>query len=152
MLGAFAQYFSNSLAKHTSKGLKERVMNGFPNGDIPFGYRRHDKDNSAEKEGYIYIVPDEAEAVTKIFRFYSSGEGTLSELAAWLNGQGFCTRNKHHLKDGSGQIVTGPRPFSLYSVRGLLHNPFYTGKVKYKGHLYKGNHEAIIDEGLFNAV
>ncbi len=77
------QYFSDSLAKHTTKGMKERVMNGLPNGDIPFGYRRHDKDNPTEKEGHIYIVPDEAEVVKKIFQLYSSGEWTLSELAAW---------------------------------------------------------------------
>lgn len=74
MLGAFAQYFSDSLAKHTSKGMKERVLNGLPNGDIPFGYRRYDKDNPAEKEGHIYLVPKEAEAVKKIFQLYSSGE------------------------------------------------------------------------------
>jgi site-specific DNA recombinase len=152
MLGAFAQYFSDSLAKHTSKGMKERVMNGFPNGDIPFGYRRHDKNNPNEKEGYIYIVPDEAEAVRKIFQFYAAGDRSCSSLATLLNEQGFRTRNKHELKDGSGQTVTGPRPFSLYSVRWLLHNPFYTGKVKYKGNLYQGTHEAIIDEGLFNSV
>ena len=152
MLGAFAQYFSDSLAKHTSKGMKERVMNGFPNGDIPFGYRRHDKDNAAEQEGHVYIAPEEAEAVKKIFQYYAGGGWSLSRLAAWFNEHGFRTKNKHQLKDGNGQTVTGPRPFSLYSVRWLLHNPFFTGKVKYKGHLYKGTHEAIIDEGLFNSV
>ncbi len=152
MLGAFAQYFSDSLAKHTTKGMKERVINGLPNGDITFGYRRHDKENPAEKEGHIYIVPTEAEAVKKIFQLYSSGEWTLSGLAAWLNGQGFRTRNKHQLKDGNGENAFGPRPFNLYSVRWLPHNPFFIGKVKYKGHLYNGAHEAIIDEGLFNSV
>jgi DNA invertase Pin-like site-specific DNA recombinase len=30
MLGAFAQYFSDSLAKHTTKGMKERAINGLP--------------------------------------------------------------------------------------------------------------------------
>jgi site-specific DNA recombinase len=75
MLGAFAQYFSDSLAKHTTKGMKERALNGLPNGDIPFGYRRANKDDSIEKEGHIYIVPDEAEAVKKIFQFYSTGDG-----------------------------------------------------------------------------
>jgi len=152
MLGAFAQYFSDSLAKHTSKGLKERAMSGFPNGDIPFGYRRYAKDNPAEQEDHIYIVPEEAEVVRKIFQYYAGGGWSLSRLAAWLNEQGFRTRNKHQLKDGSGRTVTGPRPFSLYSVRWLLHNPFFTGQVKYKGRLYKGAHEAIIDEGLFNSV
>lgn len=152
MLGAFAQYFSDSLAKHTSKGMKERVMNGLPNGDIPFGYRRYNKDNPVETKGYIYIVPDEAEAIKKIFQFYSTGDRSLSELATWLNEHGFRTRNKHKLKDSIDQIVTGPRPFTLYSARWLLHNPFFMGKVSYHGQLFDGQHEPIVNEQLFNQV
>ena len=74
------------------------------------------------------------------------------KLAAWLNEQGFKTRNKQALRDGHGSVVTGPRPFSLYSIRWILHNPFFTGKVLYKGQLYPGVHQAIIDEDLFNRV
>lgn len=152
MIGAFAQYFSDSLSKHTSKGLKERAINGLPNGDIPFGYRRVDKDNPRKKEGYIYIVPDEADAVKKIFQLYSSGEWTLSKLANWLNEQGFRTRNKRKITDSNGENTSGPRLFSIYSVRWLLHNPFFTGKVRYHGQLYPGQHEPIIDEQLFTLV
>lgn len=36
----FAAYFSDMLAKHTSKGKGERVAQGLYNGDVPFGYRR----------------------------------------------------------------------------------------------------------------
>jgi len=41
-VGAFAQYFSDSLAKHTRKGLKERAIKGFHLGGIPFGYVKCD--------------------------------------------------------------------------------------------------------------
>src|SRR5713226_10611951 len=37
ILAAFAAYFSDMLAKHTSKGKSERVAQGLYNGDIPFG-------------------------------------------------------------------------------------------------------------------
>lgn len=149
MLGAFAQYFSDSLAKHTSKGMKERVMNGLANGDIPFGYRRYDKNNPAEK-GHVYVVPQEAEVIQKLFQHYTGGGWSLSQMAAWLNKQGFHTRNKRQLIDGSGQTVNGPRPFSLYSIRWLLHNPFYTGQVSYHGRLYPGVHDAIISQEIFD--
>jgi len=152
MLGAFAQYFSDSLAKHTSKGMKERVMNGLPNGDIPFGYRRHNKDDPAEKEGHVYLVPEEAEALIKVFHYYAGGNWSLAHLATWLNEQGFRTRNKHKLTGGTDKLITGPQPFSLYSVRWLLHNPFFTGKVSYHGQIYDGQHKPIIDEALFNQV
>jgi site-specific DNA recombinase len=39
ILAAFAAYFSDMLAKHTSKGKSERVAQGLYNGDVPFGYR-----------------------------------------------------------------------------------------------------------------
>src|SRR6266480_5512609 len=39
ILAAFAAYFSDMLAKHTSKGKGERAAQGLHNGDIPFGYR-----------------------------------------------------------------------------------------------------------------
>jgi len=152
MLGAFAQYFSDSLAKHTSKGMKERVMNGLPNGDVPFGYRRNIKDKIGEQDGHLYIVPEEAEAVKIIFQHYAGGGWSLSKLAAWLNEGKFHTRNKGQLTDGNGKTVTGPQPFSLYSVRWLLHNPFYTGQVRYHGTLYPGTHEAIISQEIFDRV
>jgi len=130
MLGAFAQYFSDSLAKHTSKGMKERVMNGFQNGDVPFGYQRCNDDCPSDHKGKVHIVPVEAEAVKKIFHYYAAGGWSLSKLAAWLNEQEFRTRNKRELKSGDGKSVVGPRPFTLYSVRWLLHNPFFTGQVR----------------------
>jgi len=97
-------------------------------------------------------VPAEAEAVRKTFQCYAAGGWSLSKLVAWLNEQEFRTRNKRELKCGDGKSVTGHRPFTLYSVRWLLHNPFFTGRVRYKDQLYKGFHEAIIDEKLFERV
>ncbi len=60
MIGApLPSNFSDSLAKHTSKGMKERVMQGMqglPNGDLPFGYRRYDKQAHPDKKGAVYVV------------------------------------------------------------------------------------------------
>jgi len=152
MIGAFAQYFSDSLAKHTSKGMKERAISGLQNGDVPFGYQRCNDDCPKEHKGRVHIVSAEAEAITKIFRLYANGGWSLAKLASWLNEQGFRTRNKRELKAADGKLVSGPRPFTLYSVRWLLHNPFFTGLVKYRGQFYKGAHEGIIDERLYKRV
>ena len=152
MIGAFAQYFSDSLAKHTSKGLKERAFNGLPNGDIPFGYRRGDLGKTSGERRQIYVVPEEVKAITHIFQMYASGGNSLASVASWLNEKGFRTRNKRELKNGSGNLVTGPQPFTLYSVRWLLHNSFFTGKVKYRDQLLPGKHEVIMNEELFNRV
>ncbi len=43
-------------------------------------------------------------------------------------------------------------PFTLYSVRWLLRNPFYVGKVRYRGNYYPGMHEAILSQEIFDRV
>ncbi len=152
MLGAFAQYFSDCLAKHTSKGMKERAMSGFQNGDVPFGYERCSEECGDGHKGRIHVVAAEAEAIRQVFQFYACGDWSLSRLAGWLNEKGFRTRNKRPLDDGHGGLVAGPRPFTLFSVRGVVHNAFYTGRVKYKGEFYEGAHESVIEQSLYDVV
>ena len=152
MLGAFAQYFSDSLAKHTSKGMKERAMSGFQNGDVPFGYERCTEECGARHRGGIHVVPAEAEAIRQLFQSYACGDWSLSRLAGRMNEQGFRTRNKRALDDGRGGLVAGPRPFTLFSVRWILHNPFYTGRVRYKTQLHEGAHEGVIEQSLYDLV
>ncbi len=48
------------------------------------------------------------------------------------------------------QAVT--RLFTTASVRGILHNPFHTGKVRYKGKLMPGAHDALIGVEVFDLV
>jgi site-specific DNA recombinase len=40
-------------------------------------------------------------------------------------------------------------PSTFYQI---IKNPIYTGKIKYKGELFKANHSPLIDEELFNKV
>jgi len=130
MLGTFAQYFSDSLAKHTSKGIAERVHQGRPAGPIPFGYRKGN-------DGIPEPVSEEADAVRHAFEMRVAG--TLqSGIAAWLNRQGFRTR--------------GGRPFTNFAVRDILNNPFYAGRLKYKGNTYVGNHQGIVDISLYESI
>jgi len=152
MLGAFAQYYSDSLSKHTSKGMRERAMSGLQNGDVPFGYQKCNKDCPHDHKGRVHIIEKEAEAVKKLFYLYSGGGWSLSKLAEWLNEQGFRTKNKGQIKQPDGSCVKGPRPFTTYSIRWLLHNSFFAGKIHYSGQTYKGMHEPIIDESLYDKV
>ena len=36
------------------------------------------------------------------------------------------------------------------TVGRILANPLYLGKVRHKGEVFDGRHEAIVDEALFN--
>ncbi len=140
MLGAFAQYFSDSLSKHTSKAKRERVMQGLYNGDLPFGYRR-------SEDGIPTLIEDEAEVVQNVFARYSTGQYSYHQLATEVNSLGFKTRNKRKSTDYG---LAGPRPFSKESIKDIVNNPYYAGLVRYKGgDLMLGKHQGIVERSLW---
>ncbi|MFC2041937.1 recombinase family protein [Chloroflexota bacterium] len=160
MLGSFAEYFSGALANHVSKGLDQRAHEGKHTGGIPFGYESCWTGEKGQRKplcdpehpGGIHIHAKEGPVVTELFWRYSSGTTTLSQLAAWLNEQNFRTRNTKRLPAPDGNLTSGPRLFTTASVRGILHNPFYTGKVTHRGKLLPGLHEALISPDVFQTV
>jgi site-specific DNA recombinase len=160
MLGGFAEYFSESLAKHVIKGQTERAMQGKHIGGLPFGYDSCWKEQHGEKKricdpehpGSVHLVESEADAVQEMFKRYASGTTSLAELAGWLNDSGFRTRNTKKLADGNGNLVAGPRLFTTASIRNILHNIFYTGLVKHKGETYPGLHEPLVSTEVFEMV
>src|SRR5919106_3341353 len=159
-LGSFGEFFSDTLATHVKKGISERARQGLHLGGIPFGYQPCWEKIKGERQlkchpehpGGLHIHPEEGPAVAQLFKRYAFGTTTLSQLASWLNDQGFRTRNMHKLPDPEGNLVAAPRLFTVASVRGILHNPFYLGKVKHQEQLLPGAHEALISEGLFQTV
>jgi site-specific DNA recombinase len=98
------------------------------------------------------LLEPEANAVIEMFRQYATGTTTLAQLAAWLNDQGFRTRNTKKLPRPDGLLTSGPRLFTTASVRAILHNPFYAGLVKHKDELYQGAHEPLISKETFDLV
>jgi DNA invertase Pin-like site-specific DNA recombinase len=159
-LGSFGEFFSDMLATHVKKGISGRARQGLHLGGIPFGYQPCWEKVKGERQlrchpehpGGLHTHLEEGPAVSELFKRYSSGTTTLSQQASWLNNQGFHTRNMHKLPDPQGNLIAEPRLFTLASVRGILHNPFYTGKVKHQDQLLPGAHEALVSEGLFQTV
>jgi hypothetical protein len=87
-----------------------------------------------------------------MFKGYATGTATLAKLAAWLNDQGFRTRNTKKLPGPDGLLTSGPRLFTTASVKVILHNPFYAGLVKHNDELYQGAHEPLISQETFHLV
>ena len=160
LLGSFAQFFSNMLGTHVSKGLDERAHEGRHTGGIPFAYESCWMSQDGERRrrcpkehpGGVHLVPAEAAAVQEMFKRYSTGSATLNQLAAWLNDSGFRTRNTKKLVDADGTLSPGPKLFTTASVRGVLHNAFYTGMVRHRKQLSQGAHEPIVSQELFDLV
>ena len=105
-----------------------------------------------EHPGGIHTIEEDANAVIEMFNQYAAGTTTLSQLASWLNESGFRTKNTKKLIDGEGNLVSGPKLFTTASVRGILHNNFYTGMVKYKGETYQGSHDSLVTKETYELV
>ena len=117
MLGAFAQYYSDALAKQTSKGKRERVLQGLYDGDLPFGHDGADG-------GVPVVNLREAEVVRLVFEKYATGFFTCHQIAELVNELGFRTRDKR-IATAAG--VVGPRPFTKETIKDILGNTFYAG-------------------------
>ena len=105
-----------------------------------------------EHSGGVHLIASEVAAVREMFKRYSTGSTTLSQLAAWLNGSGLRTRNTKQLAGADGKLSPGPKLFTTASVRGILHNAFYSGLVSHRKQLRPGAHEPVVGQELFDLV
>ena len=122
----------DKLAASKKKGL-------WMGGPVPLGYQ--------VVERKLLPVPEEAERVRTIMRRYIEC-GSAPELIARLEREGVLTKIQ--------QRASGPHrggiPFRRGSLFYLLKNPTYRGMIVHHGKAYEGEHQAIVDEGLWNAV
>src|SRR5437660_3144251 len=87
ILAAFAAYFSDMLAKHTSKGKGERAAQGLYNGDVPFGYRWTGSKTPPEHD------PDDFPGLRMLGELRMQGF-TADEIADRLNAPGYRTGSR----------------------------------------------------------
>lgn len=108
-------------------------------GPVPLGYEVVDRK--------LVPVPEEAERVRTIMRRYIDSQSG-NELIAQLEAEGIRTKVQRR--------TSGPHRGGIAFRRGslfhLLKNPIYRGKIVHKGEIYEGEHEAIVDAQLWNAV
>ena len=154
MLGGFAQYFSDSLSGHTKKGMKERAQQGMFNGEPPWGYERCTIECIGLDETHTgcHIDLMRGPKVVELFERYTTGTQSQSSLTDWLNEQGFRTKGNRKRDSLGREIEGGGRKFTGSSVRDILKNPFFVGLVRYKGELFQGKHQPLIDKDLFERV
>jgi site-specific DNA recombinase len=108
-------------------------------GPVPLGYQ--------VIERKLVPVPEEAERVHRIMRHYLQ-VGTVPALIKCLRREGIVTK----VQNRTSGPHRGGIPFARGSLFHLLKNPVYRGKIVHKGQVYDGEHEAIVDEELWDAV
>ncbi|MEO5707781.1 MAG: recombinase family protein [Alteraurantiacibacter sp.] len=108
-------------------------------GPVPLGYEVIDRK--------LVPVPDEAERVRTIMRRYLELR-TAPLLLAALHREGILTK----VQNRTSGPHRGGIPFRRGSLFYLLKNPVYRGKIVHRDQVYDGEHEAIVDQDLWDAV
>lgn len=123
ILITFAQFEREVITERVrDKMAASRKKGKWVGGAVAHGYEVVDKK--------LAVVPKEAEAVRRIFRRFLEIQSP-KHIANELNQDGIWTKQ--------GKVWT------TLKVYGVLNNHHYLGEVLYKGEIYPGEQEAIID-------
>jgi site-specific DNA recombinase len=126
----------DKIAASKAKGL-------WMGGNVPLGY---DIPSDPNNRG-LGVNAAEAETIQLIFRRYLE-VGTVRRLAEDLRLRGVTT--KYRIA-ASGREMGG-KPWLEGPLYHVLKNRLYRGDIVHKGKVYQGQHHAIIDPEMFDAV
>ena len=140
MLLSFAQFEREVTGERIRDKIAASKRRGmWMGGPLPLGYDVHNRK--------LVINQPEAETVQHIFRTYLD-LGSVRLLEQRLREEG--VRSKLHRKAGGS--VRGGNPLARGALYLMLQNRLYRGEISHKGAVYPGEHAAIIDEMLWEAV
>ncbi len=126
----FAQFERELTSERTRDKMLQRAQQGLWNGGlVPFGY--------AVKDKKLVIDEQEAAMIRKLYDVYLTS-GSLATVYQQLKDQG--ARDRRGL------------PFSKSGIAYILRNPIYTGKCVYADQVYRGIHQPIISNEIFEAA
>src|SRR5205085_502350 len=115
-------------------GVREKLEQGWLPGKPPLGYM-----TVGEHGRKIHVLhPDKAPLMREAFELYASGNHSVKSLNILLSNKGLRTSFN--------------RSLAKSQLHKLLSNPFYIGKIRWKGRLYDGKQEPLISIDLFEQV
>jgi len=141
ILLSFAQFEREIISERTRDKIAAARRKGKWSGGMPIlGY-------DVTPDTKLVVNPAEAERVRAIFELYLESQ-SLIKTAATLASRGWTTKRWTTRKGPE----RGGRPFDKCSLRYLLTNIAYLGKVKYKDEVHPGEHEAIVSGDVWHRV
>lgn len=127
------KYIAN-LSEEVIKGQKEKLAQGWLPTKPPLGYK-----TIGDKGHKIHVIDhDKAPLIRRMFELYLTGNYSTKFLVNVMYKEGL--RNRNGGKVGKSRLYD------------LLTDPFVYGKMRWKGEIYNGKHEAIVSEELYDAV
>ncbi|MFL0167937.1 recombinase family protein [Candidatus Clostridium helianthi] len=119
MMALIGEFERGTIAQNVKMGMMARAREGRWNGGIVFGYDVKERENSTNKkrrDTELVINEKEAEVIRAIFTKYSEGNG-YKAITNYINKFGYTTKRG--------------KAFSVGSIKDILMNPIYIGKIRY---------------------
>jgi site-specific DNA recombinase len=140
MLLSFAQFEREVTGERIRDKIAASKRKGmWMGGNVPLGYDAKDRK--------LLVNEKEASTVRHIYRRYAA-LGSVHDLKDELDRDGIVSKVRI---DGHGR-TTGGKRIERGALYLMLQNPIYRGQIAHKGSCHPGEHEAIVDEALWNEV
>ncbi len=143
IMSSIAEFYSRNLSNEAKKGLHEKARRGDTPTYAPLGYLNVTERVDGREHRTVTVDEDRAPHITWAFESYATGAWSITELANELDRRGMKSR------------PTAKRAavaLSRSMVHRMLANPYYTGRLRYGGFDYDGNHQPIVDTDTFIIV
>jgi hypothetical protein len=140
ILLSFAQFEREVTGERIRDKIAASKKKGMWMGDLPsLGYDVKDR--------RLVVNKTESETVRHIFQRYTELK-SVRELKDDLDGAGIVSK----VRTASDGSPYGGQPLARGAIYLMLQNRIYRGKIVHKGKCYPGEHDAIIDEALWDNV
>ena len=124
--------------------LQHKALNGGTISRAKVGYLNIRADFDGRLVNTIGLDPDRADLVRQTWQLYATGDYALEALSEVMADRGLTTRPSPKRP---------AKPLDVETIRKMLHDPYYTGVMVYKGEIVPtGRHPAIISQELFDQV
>ncbi len=140
MLLSFAQFEREVTGERIRDKIAASKRKGiWMGGQVPLGYRVRNRK--------LVVVPEEAAQVRHIMERYLA-LGSVPALATELYRDGYRTK----VQKGASGPHRGGCEYRRGTLYHLLSNRIYRGMIVHRGEAFEGEHQAIVDENLWERV
>jgi len=140
VLLSFAQFEREVTAERIRDKFAASKRKGlWMGGRVPLGYDLKDRE--------LRINQAEAKLVRGLYERYLA-LGCVAKLCAELNAQGMVSKQRLSRRG----LASGGVAYSRGALYELLKNRLYLGEIPYRGEIYPGKHQAIVERGLWQQV
>jgi site-specific DNA recombinase len=143
MLAVINEYASSQSAEDVKYKMGQKAKNGGTITRAPVGYLNTIEHIDDRRVRTVIIDPVRGPLIRMAFELYATGEYTLADLTNELYERGLrMPRNAKYPERG----------ISANRLAVVIRDDYYCGWITYEDEKYKGRHEPLISEDLFDRV